>query len=262
MPKLSANISPLYPETAFLGRFSAAAQDGFNAVEFQFAFGHAPEELLSAVQSACVEVVVLNCPAGDMEAGERGIAIFEERINECREAIDRAVLYARTLACKRIHLMAGILADEQRQAPGTVFRDNLRYAAECFNRPGEVVLVEALNNVDVPHYFVSNLAQAASIIESVDYSNVRLQFDFYHCQMTHGRLTENFDRYFPLVGHVQAAGVPGRHELNVGEINYQFIFDHIDAAGYAGYVGCEYHPMSTTREGIGSLKRCLDTPAG
>ena len=182
MPKLCANISTLYSEMSFLQRFSAAAEDGFDAVEFQFAYEHTSAELVAAAKSASVKVVLLNCPAGDLEAGERGTAIFEERIKACRQGIDEGIAYARALDCKNIHLMAGILADENRQAAEATFKNNLRYAADRFNRSDEVVLVEALNTIDTPGYFVSTLAQATDIIDSTGYLNVRLQFDFYHCQ--------------------------------------------------------------------------------
>ena len=261
MPKLSANISTLYPEMGFLQRFSAAAQDGFDAVEFQFAYEYTAAELVAAAKAASVKVVLLNCPAGDVEAGERGTAVFEERIETCRQGIDKGIAYARALDCKNIHLMAGILADENRQVAEATFKDNLRYAADRFDRSDEVVLVEALNTIDTPGYFVSNLAQAADIIDSTGYANVRLQFDFYHCQMTQGRLAETFDLYLRLIEHIQVAGVPGRHELDCGEVNYDFLFNHIDASRYPGYVGCEYHPLVTTSKGLGSLKPWLSSRA-
>ena len=259
MPKLSANISTLYPEMDFLRRFSAAAEDGFDAVEFQFAYEYPAAQLMAAAKAASVKVVLLNCPAGDIEAGERGTAIFEDRIESCRRNIEEGIAYARALDCKNIHLMAGILADANRQTATAIFNDNLRYAANRFNRADEAVLVEALNTIDTPGYFVSNLAQAADIIDSTGYSNVRLQFDFYHCQMTQGRLTEMFDRYLRLIKHVQVAGVPGRHELDCGEVNYKYVFDHIDASGYSGYVGCEYNPLAATSAGVGCLKPWLSS---
>jgi len=261
MPKFSANISTLYPEMDFLQRFSAAAEDGFDAVEFQFAYEYTPAELVTAAQAASVRIVLLNCPAGDVEAGDRGTAIFEERIEVCRQGIDKGIAYARALDCKNIHLMAGILVDENRQMAQATFKDNLRYAAGRFNHSDEVVLVEALNTIDTPGYFVSNLAQAADIIDSTGYANVRLQFDFYHCQMTQGRLAETFDLYLRLIEHVQVAGVPGRHELDCGEVNYDFLFKHIDASRYPGYVGCEYHPLMMTSKGLGSLKPWLRSRA-
>lgn len=252
--KFVANLSIMYTEIELLSRFSAASQDGFDGVEFQFPFAHSADELALAARNADSQTVVFNFPAGDMDHGDRGIAIFPERLDECRAAIEDTLIYADTLNCPRLHLMSGVLAAETQRATATqTYIDNLRYAADRFAEQEGIILVEPLNPFTVPGYLVGTLEQAFSIIQQTDRPNVRLQFDFYHCQMTQGRVEESFEKYLDVIDHVQIAGVPGRHEPTACELDYNHIFNRIEALGYSGFVGCEYHPSSTASEGIGWL---------
>jgi hydroxypyruvate isomerase len=119
---------------------------------------------------------------------------------------------------------------------------------------GVMLLIEPINTLDVPGYVMSRQSQARRIVEAVDADNVRIQFDFYHCQIMEGDLTRNFERQLPLIGHVQISDNPGRHEPGTGEINYDHIFEVIDASAYDGWVGAEYRPKGDTVAGLGWLK--------
>ena len=254
MLKFVANLSTMYTELGLLARFSAATRDGFEGVEFQFPYTHSAADIALSARNAGSQTVIFNCPAGDMDLGDRGIAIFPERLEDCRAAIEDALIYADTLNCPLLHLMSGVLTAENQRATATqTYIDNLRYAADRFAGQGGIILVEPLNAITVPGYLVSTLEQAFSIIQQVERPNVRLQFDFYHCQMTQGRVEESFEKYLELIDHVQIAGVPGRHEPVACELDYNHIFDHIDALGFSGFVGCEYQPRTTASEGIGWL---------
>jgi hydroxypyruvate isomerase len=63
------------------------------------------------------------------------------------------------------------------------------------------------------------------------------------------------------IGHIQIAGVPDRHEPDIGEVNYPYLFDLIDTLGYDGWIGCEYWPRAGTSEGLGWLKAYLQLAA-
>jgi len=251
MPRFAANLSMMFNEHAFLDRFAAAADAGFEAVEFLFPYEVAATVVAQRLQAAGLQQALFNLPPGDWAAGERGLAALPGRAAEFASALDKALDYAEALACKRLHVMAGIVpAGTDPQACEGTYLDNLTYASARAAEAGITLLIEPINGRDMPGYFLHRLDHARRIIERVNAGNLALQFDFYHTQITHGDLATNFRQYLGITGHVQIAGVPERHEPDVGEINYRYLFDAIDASGYAGFVGCEYRPRGGTREGL------------
>lgn len=255
MIRLAANLSMLFTEHDFLDRFAAAADAGFRGVEYLFPYAHAPETLRAALDENGLEQVLFNLPPGDWEAGERGIASLPGREAEFRESVVEALRYAEHLDCPRVHAMAGLLPEdadaEVRAAHYTTYIDNLRFAAREATKAGREVLIEPINTRDMPGYFLSRQGQAEAVFEAVGADNLRLQFDLYHCQIMEGDLIRHLERQFARIGHVQVAGVPGRHEPDVGEVHYPAIFEHLAALGYDGWVGCEYRPAGATRAGLG-----------
>lgn len=252
MPKLAANVSMMYGEVPFLDRFEQAAAHGFKGAEFLFPYAEEADELGRAVRDSGLTNVLFNLPPGDMEAGDRGLAGMPGRENEFKEALATALHYARATGCKRLHAMHGI------PAPGTdpgdcrrVLVENLRHAAAEAASLGVTILVEALNPRDVPGYPVNTQREAQAIVATVARENVRVQFDMYHCQIVEGDVATTFRELLPWVGHVQIAGVPGRHEPSVGEVRYEYLLALLDEVGYAGWVGCEYRPAAKTAEGLG-----------
>ena len=232
-------------------RFSAAADAGFTAVECQFPYDHTPQELLECLNSTGLELILLNIPAGDLIAGERGLAVFPDRQAECREQIDYGLEYAAHLDCPQMHLLSGLVsAGLDREVALLTYVDNIRYAVQKAGRGGPKILVEPFNSVDVPDYLVHTVEDARRVIELVGDEGVGLQFDFYHAQVEQGNLALTFQRHFELVKHIQISGVPGRHEPDDNEINYEYLFGLIDDLGYEGYVGCEYNPRRSTSEGL------------
>ncbi len=255
MPKFAANLSTLFCEYPFLDRFEAAAAAGFRAVECQFPYRHEAAEIAERLQALELNLVLLNLPAGDLESGDIGIAADPGREVECRSAIDQGLAYAATLSCPMVHLLSGRVSPglDSELAVGT-YVDNLLYAANQSAGTGQKVLIEPFNATDVPGYLVGSAAQASEIIDKAASSRVALQFDFYHAQMGQGDLAETFSRHLDQIAHIQISGVPGRHEPDEGEINYPFLFELIDALGYEGYIGCEYHPVAATLDGLGWLE--------
>jgi hydroxypyruvate isomerase len=245
MPRFAANITMMFTELPFLDRFAAAGAAGFDAVEFLFPYDHPAADIRARLDDAGLSPVLFNAAPGDWGAGEKGLAAMPGR-----EA--RALDYAGTLGCPRLHVMAGI-------APEGVPRDtlvgtyaaNLAWAAERCAAQGVLPVIEPINHRDMPSYVLNTTAQAAAIIGAVGAGRLGLQFDLYHTQITEGDVTRRFEDLLPLIAHVQVADTPGRHEPGTGEVNWPFVFDRIDAIGYRGWVGCEYRPAGATEEGLG-----------
>lgn len=266
MPRFAANLSMLYPELAFLDRFEAAARDGFRAVEYLFPYDHDARELAARLRAHGLEQVLFNAPPGDWNAAERGLACLPGREDEFRAGIARALEYAQVLACPRIHVMAGLVpASHSREALRPTYVANLREAAREAARQGVDVLIEPINTRDIPGFFLNRQDQAHELLVEIGEPNVKVQMDLYHCQIVEGDVAMKIRQYLPTgrVGHFQIAGVPERHEPDVGELNYDYLFNVIDEVsaqcGWQGWVGCEYRPargMSAggTSAGLGWFK--------
>ena len=144
--------------------------------------------------------------------------------------------------------MAGVRPDGiSREACLAVYKANLQIAADTCGRAGKLAVIEPINTRDIPGYLLNTPAEAAAIIEELGADEIRLQFDFYHVQIMTGDLARSFERHLPMIGHVQIAGVPERHEPDVGEVNYPYLFELMDRLGYTGWVGCEYFPPGARR---------------
>jgi 2-dehydrotetronate isomerase len=262
MPRFAANLSFLFNEVPFLERFGEAAHAGFRAVEFAFAYEYRIQELVAEQRAHRLDVVLINAPPGDQEAGDRGLASLPGREHEFAASIANALQYARALGCTRIHVMAGIVpadADDAERARRTrTYVRNLRLAVADAATQGVTLLVEAINPRDVPGYLINTQAQAHAVCTEIGAANLRMQMDFYHAQIVEGDLSTKLRRYLPQIGHVQIAGVPGRHEPDVGEVNYAWLFKLLDELKYDGWVGCEYRPAQSTAAGLTWLYRLLD----
>ena len=255
MPRFAANLTMLYNEVPFLDRFAAAAASGFRAVEFLFPYAWDAGTLRRRLDDAGVELVLHNLPAGDWDAGERGIACLPDRVDEFREGVKRAIDYASALGVRQVNCLAGkapLGADPARLRATLV--ENLRFAADAFARADLRLLLEPINHFDIPGFFVTRTDQALAILDEVGAPNAFLQYDVYHAQREEGELAATLERHLARIAHVQIADNPGRHEPGTGEINHAFLFAHLDRIGYQGWVGCEYKPATTTTEGLGWLR--------
>jgi hydroxypyruvate isomerase len=255
MPRFAANLSTMYGELPFLERFGAAAKDGFRAVEFLFPYAHPPAALAAELARHGLRQVLFNTVPGDFDAGERGLAAVPGREAEFLDGVDRAIDFALALGCPNLHAMSGRMPDGADPAHWHATAvANLREAARRCAVHGITLLIEPLNTRDNPGYFLTSQAQAHALLDAVGAPNLRVQLDLYHCQIMEGDLATHVREGLPRVGHVQIAGVPGRHEPDVGEIHYPYLFELLDALGYAGWVGCEYRPRAGTRAGLGWAK--------
>jgi len=252
MPKFAANLDWLFTEVSFIERFAAASSAGFEGVEFLFPYPYPAEQLAELLDRHQLENVLFNFPAGDWASGERGIAALPGRETEFCDSVDLALSYACSLRTRRLHVLAGIVPpDADREEYREVYVRNIQYAASKLAPSGITLLVEAINSHDMPGYLIRNQAESFDMCRKANAENIKMQLDLYHMQMTEGSLAAGLQRYRSTYAHVQIAGVPGRNEPNVGEINYPYLLSLLDELGYDGWVGCEYRPLRQTVDGLG-----------
>ena len=258
MPKLNANLTMMFNEFDFMERFKQARHQGFQGVEILFPYEYSSEKIKTELLKHELELVLFNMPPGDFKAGDRGLACIPDRVSEFRESVQTAIMYALSLNCKKLHCMAGL-----RPSTGAnliiekTFIENIRFAADACRSHKIDVLIEPINNRDMPGYFLNYSQQAAKLIEAIDRPNVGLQYDIYHMQIMEGDLAPSIESLLPQIKHMQLADTPGRHEPGTGEINYSFLLSRIDDLGYEGWIGCEYRPEKDTISGLEWIKPFL-----
>lgn len=249
MPRLAANLSFLFTEWPFLDRFAAAAEAGFHAVEFLFPYDHPAERIATVLEAADLKQVLFNLPPGDWQAGERGMAALPGREREFADGVKRAIDYALAFGTPRLHMMAG-LADRSDPTAVATYRRNLANAGEALMAAGLGLTIEPINRRSLPGYFLDDFPAAADFIRQSGLANLSLQFDIFHRQILHGDVLNALRSLMPLIGHIQIAAVPDRHEPTTGELNDRLILEELDRLSYAGYVGCEYFPRTETVQGL------------
>jgi len=252
MPKFAANLTMLFGEMPFLDRFAAAKAAGFSGVEYLFPYEFEKAALREQLQQHGLTQVLHNLPAGNWTAGERGIAILPDRVDEFRDGVAQAIDYAKALDCRQVNCLVGIApADADQLALNEVLVNNLRFAADALARQRIRLLIEPINTLDIPGFFLNGTRQAVQVISDVRSENLFIQYDIYHMQVMEGDIARSLQKHLARISHVQLADNPGRNEPGTGEINYPFLFRHLDQIGYRGWVGCEYKPRTTTAEGLG-----------
>jgi hydroxypyruvate isomerase len=251
MPKFAANLTMLYTDSPFMDRFARAKASGFRYVEYLFPYEHDISALAAALEKNGLTQVLFNLPVGNWGAGERGIAAHPDRIQEFRRGVTTAIETAQVLKCRRLNCLVGKrdeqvpLGDQQR-----VMIENLRYAANVLAEQGITLMLEMLNPFDVPDFLIAAPQAAFAAQDQVASPNLKVQYDVYHAQRAEGELAATFQKNLARIGHVQVADNPGRHQPGTGEINYRFLFNHLDRVGYTGYVGLEYAPEGTTEQSL------------
>ncbi|MBV8619265.1 MAG: hydroxypyruvate isomerase [Curvibacter sp.] len=252
MPRFAANLSMLFTEVPFLDRFARAAQAGFQAVEFLFPYAYEADEIRRRLDEHGLTLVLHNLPAGDWEAGDRGIACDPARVAEFRAGVADAIRYARALGVFQLNCLIG-------KAPAgvdaaTLHRtvvENLRFAAAELREAGLRLLIEPINPCDIPGFYLTRTEQAVALLDEVGAPNALVQYDIYHAQRVEGELAGTLQKHLARIGHIQLADNPGRHEPGSGEIHYAWLLPYIDRIGYSGWIGCEYKPAATTEAGLG-----------
>lgn len=256
MPKFAANLTMLFNEVPFLERFALARKAGFDAVEFLFPYAFAASEIRRRLDDNGLKLVLHNLPAGNWDAGERGITCLPDRSDEFRSGVAQAIEYAQALGVGQLNCLVG-------KAPAGVddatlrktLVANLLYAAGQFDRAGLKLLVEPINRYDIPGFYLNRSDQTLQLLDEVGAANAFLQYDIYHMQRSEGELAATMQKHLARIAHIQLADNPGRNEPGSGEIHYAFLFAHLDRIGYSGWIGCEYKPATTTEAGLGWLAR-------
>jgi len=252
MPKFAANLTMLFNEVPFLDRFERAAKAGFTEVEFLFPYAFAAAEIRARLDANGLKLVLHNLPPGDWDGGERGIAILPDRVAEFREGVGRAVAYATALGVGQVNCLAGKAPQGVSDAAlRETLVGNLAFAAEELGKAGIKLLIEPINSFDIPGFYLTGTAQALALLDEVGSPNAFVQYDIYHAQRMEGELAATMQKNLARIAHIQLADNPGRNEPGSGEINYAFLFQHLDRIGYQGWIGCEYKPAGNTEAGLG-----------
>ncbi|KAK3883540.1 hypothetical protein Pcinc_012144 [Petrolisthes cinctipes] len=255
MMKVAANLSFMFGEAGgLLSRYQAAKDAGFNAVECAFPYSVPEQQLATVLKETGLKQVLINSDPGDTEAGELGFAAIPGQEARFRESLERSISYAKALNCHKLHIMSGRRSsDHDESAHLATLEGNLKHAVERLTEEGITGLIEPINPVSIPGYYLNNYDTAVRVVQKMDSPHLRLQLDIFHLQMITGNVTNNINKFIPLTGHVQVAQAPHRHEPSCpGELNYDYVFEKLNQAGYNGYIGAEYKPSSP--ESAASLK--------
>ena len=255
MIPLCANISMLYNEVDFLQRYEQAAEDGFSGVECLFPYAYSAVEVNAVRRDAGVRQVLFNTCAGASaeawQAGNRGMACHPEAGADFRASVEQALHYARSLDTNLVHVMAGLMPDDLTLAEAEqVYVENLSWAAIEAAKAQVTLTIEAINPINMPGYMLTTQEQAAQLVQRIAAENVKIQFDFFHCEKYQGQSMARFRHFSRFIAHVQIAGVPDRHEPNTGSLDYKQVYTMLRELNYAGAIGCEYHPKGDTRQGL------------
>lgn len=255
MPKFCANLTFLWNELDFMDRFAAAAKAGFRGVEYVAPYDFDKNRVAEQLRKHGLTQVLFNLPPGDWGKGERGIGCHPGRAQEFQEGVAKAIEYAAALGCRQVNCLAGIRPRHTDPVDAReIYVKNLQYAAPRLKDAGVKLLIEPVNTRDIPGFFLNFTKQALDIITAVGSDNLFLQYDIYHAQVMEGDLAATIEANLGLIPHMQLADNPGRHEPGTGEINYPFLFGHLDRLGYTGWIGCEYKPAATTDAGLGWVR--------
>lgn len=247
MPNFAANLTTMFQELPFAERFKAASECGFKAVEILSPYQSDISDLRAWLSDNQLQLLLINISPGNQ--GETGLAGLPGREEDFRDSFEQAMHFATSLGAGMIHILAGRSGNGV-ETSEDLFVNNLRWAAALASDAGVRLMLEPLNNIDVPGYLHSHLTTTRQLIERIDADNVKLQFDFYHQQIMEGDLARNLKRHLDIIGHVQFSSLPGRHEPQYGEVNVTYLCEYLDEIGYGGYIGCEYSAKTDTRAGL------------
>ena len=251
MVNLTANLSMMFNEVNFMDRFKQASNQKFKSVEYLFPYDFSKDDILNELNENNLTQILFDLPAGNWDSGDRGIAADPNRITEFEDGVGLALEFANVIKPKNLTCLVGKIPSSvsDSEAQDTLIK-NLSFAAEKLSNSGFQLLVEPINTVDIPGYWLSRTDKAVEIINLVGHSNLKLQYDIYHMQIMEGNIINSIKNNLGIIGHMQLADNPGRHEPGTGELNYPKIFNEIDAMGYEGWIGCEYIPAEDTISGL------------
>ncbi|XP_042885905.1 putative hydroxypyruvate isomerase [Penaeus japonicus] len=257
--KVAANLSFMFGEVGdLLARYKAAKEAGFHAVECAFPYSVPADEVAETLKELKLKQVLINSDPGNLQAGELGFAALPGKEDSFRQSLERSIVYAKALGCGKLHIMSGRRSQHyDEESHVATLEANLSYAVSRLSVENILGLIEPLNPVSTPGYFLNSFETAQSLIEKLNSPHLRLQLDIFHMQMICGNVTNNIKKLMPIVGHIQVAQAPHRHEpSSLGELDYPYIFSVLREAGYEGYVGAEYSPSTNSAASLHWLEKC------
>jgi hydroxypyruvate isomerase len=249
MMRFSANLGFLWAGLPLTDAIHCAAAAGFDAVECHWPYGQDPGPVRAALEKTGLPMLGLNTKRGG--EGCFGLSALPEREPEARAAIEEAMGYAVAVGAEAVHVMAGFA--NVPEADG-VFRSNLRFACDLADPYGITVLIEPINQHDVPGYFLRDTVQASEVIAALEAPNLRLMFDCYHVARTEGGVIGRLEAMLPLIGHIQIAAVPDRGAPDHGDLDYPQVFAALDRLGWDRPIGAEYRPEGKVEDGLGWMR--------
>jgi hydroxypyruvate isomerase len=253
MTRLAVNIGFLFRERPWIERIAAAAEAGFEAIEFAWP-PVSPDDVIRAVRLAGVRVALLNMPAGDLDAGERGYPNDPSRREAWRDDLDRALELAAEAGCPLVNVLAGNrVAGLPISAQVECLEDQLAWALGRAESAGVGLVVELLNPVELPDYLVAGLEAWDRLANRFAASGLRLQADTWHLAHVTTDVATTLAELGAAIGHVQIADRPGRGAPGTGDLDWPRILATLDDVGYRGAVGLEYVAPVGTAAALGWL---------
>ena len=259
MPKFESNLMYMYNEFDLIDRYEQASLSGFSGVELQSPYSMTIDNILDKLDKFNLKHVIINLPVIDPDTGIGNLALRPDKKDLFLERLDLGTKYARALGCIGINTGIGVYPSEfENDEVYQTLIQNQKIPSETLSKYEIKALIEPINTVDQPDFYINTSAQAVDLINQIDHPNAFLLYDVYHMQIMEGNLSRNIKKLIDLIGHIQIADNPGRYEPGTGEINYPYIFNLLDEIGYKGWVGCEYKPSSNTLDSLGWIKEYLN----
>jgi len=250
LPKLEANLQWMFNEYNVLDRYEQAAKLGFKGVEIQSPYDFKIQQIKERLHNNNLKQIIINTNIVDNDTGISNLILRPDKIDVYKKRFIQSKQYAQELGCIGVNVGIGVLHDLESKAAYETLKENLYFAAEELSKEKIYALIEPINTIDQPGYFIHKTKQAVEIINQINHKNLALQYDFYHMQIMEGNLAYNVKQNLDYIKHIQLADNPGRNEPGTGEINYNFLLGFLDDIGYEGWVGCEYKPSSNTKKSL------------
>jgi len=251
MVKLEANLQFMFNEYDLIDRYEQAAKAGFKGVELQAPYSLEIDQINEKLEKYNLKHVIINLPVMDPDTNLANIALRPDRKDLFLERLDLGLRYASSLGCLGINTGIGTKPEgfDDEEIYQTLIH-NQKIASQKLFEKNIMALIEPINIVDQPGFFINTSTQGIELLEKLNHKNAYLLYDVYHMQIMEGDLVRTISKLINKIGHIQIADNPGRNEPGTGEINYSKIFQTLDEIQYEGWVGCEYKPYKNTLDSI------------
>jgi hydroxypyruvate isomerase len=251
--KYSVCIEPLFEDTKVEERVKLVSQFGFKTIEFW----DPGEKNLDILKKNCetYKVNISDCTLNDPWGSNR----LNVETKNFLANFEKTIPMIKKINCNKVICLTGETEkDKSQKDQRTRIVNNLREAGKIADREDIHIVLEALNSyVDHKDYFLDSAKLGFDIIKEVKHERIKLLYDIYHMQIMEGNIISTIKKNIDFIGHFHAAGVPGRHELFTGEINYTNVIEEIENLGYEGYFGLEYWPSIDPAKSLSKTAKFL-----